>query len=295
MNLQQLETFLHVAEHGSFSKAALVLDVAQPALSRQVRALETELRETLLVRTGRGVTLTPAGSRLLEYCQDILHLVSLAKEDLSAHRYEPVGQITVALPPTLARLYTLPLIQAFQEELPRARLAITEGFSVHVAEWLQSGRADIAIVYNPEPLPALEILPLREERLCLLSPPGTAAQVGLDWNALSALPLVMPQRGHIFRKLMEGAAAMAGVPLDVRWEVSSVPAILDLVGAGLGHATLGEAALAVPGGASQRLVVTPLDHLGLQATLCLVTPAHKRSTPLTQRTAALLMRLIRQR
>jgi LysR family nitrogen assimilation transcriptional regulator len=85
------------------------------------------------------------------------------------------------------------------------------------------------------------------------------------------------------------------VPLDVRWEVSSVPAILDLVGAGLGHATLGEAALAVPGGASQRLVVTPLDHLGLQATLCLVTPAHKRSTPLTQRTAALLMRLIRQR
>jgi LysR family nitrogen assimilation transcriptional regulator len=119
MNLQQLETFLHVAEHGSFSKAALVLDVAQPALSRQVRALETELRETLLVRTGRGVTLTPAGSRLLEYCQDILHLVSLAKEDLSAHRYEPVGQITVALPPTLARLYTLPLIQAFQEELPR--------------------------------------------------------------------------------------------------------------------------------------------------------------------------------
>ncbi|WP_022980625.1 LysR family transcriptional regulator, partial [Ideonella sp. B508-1] len=142
MNLQQLETFLHVAEHGSFSKAALVLDVAQPALSRQVRALETELRETLLVRTGRGVTLTPAGSRLLEYCQDILHLVSLAKEDLSAHRHEPVGQITVALPPTLARLYTLPLIQAF----PRGAAAgpaghHPRGFPCTWGEWLQSGRA----------------------------------------------------------------------------------------------------------------------------------------------------------
>ncbi|MEG0557073.1 MAG: LysR family transcriptional regulator, partial [Comamonas sp.] len=51
MNLQQIETFVHVAETGSFSKAAVQLDTAQPALSRQVRALETELRETLLIRT----------------------------------------------------------------------------------------------------------------------------------------------------------------------------------------------------------------------------------------------------
>jgi len=58
MNLNQLETFVHVAEHGSFSKAALVLGVAQPALSRQVRALEVELRESLFLRHGRGVQLT---------------------------------------------------------------------------------------------------------------------------------------------------------------------------------------------------------------------------------------------
>ena len=64
MNLQQIETFVHVAETGSFSKAAVLLETAQPALSRQVRALETELRETLLIRTGRGVTLTDAGRRL---------------------------------------------------------------------------------------------------------------------------------------------------------------------------------------------------------------------------------------
>ena len=67
MNLQQIETFVCVAETGSFSKAAMLLDIAQPALSRQVRALEAELRETLLIRTGRGVTLTDAGRRLLEH------------------------------------------------------------------------------------------------------------------------------------------------------------------------------------------------------------------------------------
>ena len=64
MNLKQLEYFVHVAELGSFSKAAVVLDIAQPALSRQVRGLETELRQPLFVRNGRGVALTEAGKRL---------------------------------------------------------------------------------------------------------------------------------------------------------------------------------------------------------------------------------------
>ena len=72
MNLVQLETFVRVAELGSFSQAALVLKTAQPALSRQVRALETELRSTLLHRTGRGVVLTEAGQRLYEHCLGIL-------------------------------------------------------------------------------------------------------------------------------------------------------------------------------------------------------------------------------
>src|SRR5574341_1222097 len=243
MNLNQLETFVHVAEHGSFSRAALVLGVAQPALSRQVRALEVELREPLLLRHGRGVELTEAGRRLLDHCHNILHLVARAKEDLVAQRDEPTGHIAIAMPPTLARLHTLPLINAFRDEMPQARLAVVEGFSVHITEWLASGRADLGLVYNPEPLPALEIQPLRSERLCLVSPAKQAPAGRLTLQQLSNYPLVMPERGQIFRKLMEQAAAMAGVPLRVEWEVSSVPVILDLVSAGIGHAALGEDAI----------------------------------------------------
>ncbi|SEL65629.1 LysR family transcriptional regulator, nitrogen assimilation regulatory protein [Roseateles sp. YR242] len=291
MNLTQLETFVHVAEHGSFSKAALVLGVAQPALSRQVRALETELHETLLLRNGRGVQLTEAGRRLLQHGQDILNLVSHAKEDLRAQRSEPVGQITIAMPPTLARVHTLALIRAFQQDMPQARLAIMEGFSVHLTEWLLTGRTDLALVYNPEPVPALEILPLRKERLCLVSPKNEAPTKPPTLKQLSRYPLVMPQRGHIFRTLMEQAAAMAGVQLEVQWEVSSVPAILDCVAAGIGHAALGEEALRIVEH-PERLVVTPFARADIQSTLCLVTPTSKRATPLMQRTAALLMRLV---
>jgi LysR family nitrogen assimilation transcriptional regulator len=292
MTLHQIEAFIHVAEHGSFSKAALVLGVAQPALSRQVRALETGLRETLLLRNGRGVALTEAGRRLLEHGQGILHLVAQARDDLASRRDEPVGDIVVAMPPTQARLLTLPLIEAFRADCPQARLAVTEGFSVHLTEWLTSGRADIGLAYNPEPLPTLEILPLREERLCLMSPAGAAPKGALTLKALSRLPLVMPQRGHIFRKLLESAAAMAGVQLHVAWEVASVPAILDLVAAGFGHAALAEDALRAyehP----ERVAVTRFHGADIRATLCLVTPSTKRSTPLLQRTAAILMRLAR--
>jgi len=293
MTLNQLEYFIQVAEHGSFSKAALVLGVAQPALSRQVRALETELHETLFLRNGRGVELTDAGRRLLEHGQGILHLVAQARDDLSAHRNEPVGQIVVAMPPTQARLHTLPLIEAFRVDCPRARLVLMEGFSTLLTEWLVSGRADLALVYNPEPLPSLEILPLCEEPLRLLSPAGQAPAGPLTLAELSRLPLVMPQRGQVFRKRMEEAAAMAGVQLRVDWEVSSVPAMLDLVAAGLGHAALVEEALQTyehP----ERFAVTRFAGAEVCATLCLVTPALKRSTPLMQRTAALLMRRVRE-
>ena len=304
MNLRQIEYFIQVAELGSFSKAAVVLDIAQPALSRQVRALETELRETLLLRNGRGVTLTDAGRRLLEHGQGILQLVAAARDDLGARRDEPVGQIVVGLPPSLARRLTLPLIEMFRAELPKARLAIIEGFSVHLAEWLATNRVDLGLVYNPEPLPTIEITPVLQERLCLIGPapkavrgvataPGiTPARKEIALKDVARLPLVMPQRGHIFRKLMESQAALAGVALNVAWEVSSVPAILDLVLGGHGYAALTDSAirtLARP----EQLLVTPIRDPQIKSTLCLAMSAQKRRTPLVTQTSAALARLCR--
>jgi LysR family nitrogen assimilation transcriptional regulator len=156
MNLKHLESFVRVAELGSFSKAARVLDIAQPALSRQVRALETDLRETLLLRNGRGATLTDAGRRLFEHGVQILQRVSQAREDLGAQRDAAVGHVTIGLPPSIGRRLTLPLIEGFREHLPRARLTIVEGLSASIAEWIASGRADLGLLYNPDAQPALE-------------------------------------------------------------------------------------------------------------------------------------------
>ena len=170
MNLKHLQSFVRVAELGSFSKAARVLDIAQPALSRQVRQLETDLRETLLLRNGRGVSLTDAGRRLFDHGVQILQHVSQAREDLGAERGAAVGHVTIGLPPSIGRRLTLPLIEGFRQHLPRARLTIVEGLSANIAEWIASGRADLGLLYNPDAQPELEITPLLREPLCLVEP-----------------------------------------------------------------------------------------------------------------------------
>ena len=299
MNLKQLEYFVSVAELGSFSKAAVVLDIAQPALSRQVRALETELRETLLLRNGRGVSLTEPGRRLYEHSLTILRQVAQARDDLGASRDEPVGRITVGLPPSMGRQLTLGLVEGFQRRMPRARLAIVEGLSAHISEWLGSGRVDVGLLYNPEAQPGLEIRPLLHERLCLVqrapgpgpTPATATSQAPVPLHALAGLPLVLPERQHMVRRLLDAQATLAGLTLNIVWEVSSIAAILDLVSAGYGHAVLPAGGVAVSG-RSDELRVRPIVQPELRSVLCLATSAHQRSTPLMRQTTRLLSDLL---
>ena len=295
MNFKQLDYFVHVAELGSFSKAALVLDIAQPALSRQVRALEIDLRETLLLRNGRGVVLTDAGQRLYEHSVNILQALAQAQDDMGANRDAPVGRITIGLPPSVGRQLTLPLIDGFQRRLPTARLAIVEGLSSHISEWISTGRVDLGLLYNPEAQPALEITPVIEESLCLVSPGSAdpaAAPTVLPLRELPAWPLIVPERGHAIRKLIETQAVLAGIKLNIAWEVSSIAAIIDLVCAGYGHAVLHASAVAASGRADL-LRARPLVEPRLNSMLCLAVSAHKRPSPLMRQATRLLTELVR--
>jgi DNA-binding transcriptional LysR family regulator len=175
MDLKQLEYFVHVAEMGSFTRAATYLQVAQPALSRQVRSLEVELRQPLLDRNGRGVTLTEAGKRLLAHARGILQQVQRARDDLEDQRGAATGRLAIALPPSVSRTLTGPLVQAFREQLPRANLSVVEGLSAYALEWLAIGRVDCAVVYNVTPSPAIDLQPLLDEPLYLVSVSARAA------------------------------------------------------------------------------------------------------------------------
>lgn len=248
MDLKQLEYFVRVAELGSFTKASLALDVAQPALSRQVRLLEVELRQNLLIRNGRGATPTEAGKLLLEHGRGILHQVERAREELGRVRGALAGRVAIGLPPSLARVMTVPLTRAFRTQLPEASLSISEGLSATMQEWLHTGRLDIAVLYNATPAPDIEITPLMEEELLLVQPrpPGLAEEPPpppVPLAEVAALPLVIPSRPNAIRMHVETEMAAIGLRPTVALEIDGVPAILDLVADGAGAALLSRQAV----------------------------------------------------
>ncbi len=283
MDLKQLEYFVRVAELGSFTRAAGVLNIAQPALSRQVRLLEVELRQNLLLRNGRGVTTTEAGKLLLEHGRGILHQVERAREDLGRVRGALAGRVALGLPPSIARMMTVPLTRAFRKRLPNAALSISEGLTISMQEGLQTGRLDIALLYNPAPSPELETLPLMDEELQLIGPrpaKSKARATALSLKDVSALPLVIPSRPNAIRMVVETEMANIGCKPAISLEIDGVAAILDLVADGAGYAILPRYALATTT-RPEAYQARPIGNPHLVSRLTLATAAG-RTTTMTQ-------------
>ncbi|MDB5883899.1 MAG: transcriptional regulator, LysR family [Polaromonas sp.] len=292
MDLKQLEYFVRVAELGSFTRASIALDIAQPALSRQVRLLEVELHQNLLIRNGRGATPTEAGKLLLEHGRGILHQVERAREEMGRVRGSLAGRVAIGLPPTLARVLTVPLTRAFRLQLPDARLSIIEGLSAVMQEWLLNGRLDIAVLYNAQPAAGIEMSPLMDEDLLLVQarPPGLAEDPPpgpITLKAVAQLPLVIPSRPNAIRMHVEAEMASIGCRPVIALEIDGVSAILDLVADGAGCALLSRNAVASsirPSAFTTRAVCQPV----LRTRLSLVTSSVRPATLTQQATLQLI-------
>ncbi len=301
MDFKQLQTFVQVAELGSFTRAANVLRIAQPALSRQVRALEVELRQPLFDRNGRGVTLTPAGQRLLAHGRGILNQIERAKQDLEEQRGAATGLLSLGLPPSVGRTLTAPLVEMFRERFPRATLTMVEGLSTYTLEWLAQGRIDCAVVYNAAPAPAFELLPVLQEELYLVSarsgsPSGRLVGRPVSPGDVAKHELVIPSRPHAIRMRVETALAEAGLKPRVGLEIESVPAILDLVQRHPLHAVLSINAIA-GSGLAERFRARPIvaGRVALAATLWIATSAQRPRGPLLEQALPLLSGLLKDR
>lgn len=241
MDLKQLRYFQQVAQQGSYTRAADILGVAQPVLGRQIRLLETELRQNLLNRHGRGVSLTEPGRILLEHCGVILQQIEMIQEDLSLNSGKLSGHITLGLPPTIAKLLSLPIIREFRQHLPDAQLRITEGLSAQLQDRLQQGKIDIALLYNPAYSADVETQLLYEERLYLMAPKNDCllnADTPVNAEHLAALPLILPSVPNTFRLLVEQEMARHNLVPNIVMEIDSVETMLQLVAEGMGYSIL---------------------------------------------------------
>ena len=246
MDLRQLLHFKHIAESGSISAASSILHIAQPALSRQMRALEEELGAKLFFRTGRGVVPTPAGQVLLTEARFLLKEADRINKQIRTLGTRLTGEATIGLSPTVGRLLTIPLARHIQSDYPGLKLRIAEAFSGTLLEWLQAGRIDAAILYHMPTGGSVRAEIIAHEPLSVLGggesmpfPPGVALPI----TQLSGHPLILPTPQHGLRKMIDHHASTQGVTLDLIFEFDSLDATIALVREGTVLTILPESAV----------------------------------------------------
>ncbi|MPZ45281.1 MAG: LysR family transcriptional regulator [Betaproteobacteria bacterium] len=290
MDFKQLQYFVAVAEAGSFTKAALRLAVDQPALSKQVRRLEIELRQALFRRNGRGIALTEGGKVLLAHARGILNQVEQTREALDATRDGALGNIAIAAPALVKRLLTATFVTAFRSRFPQASLEIVEGRSSAIQEWLLEGRIDIGVVHGPASRPGIELIRLTDHDLYLVSPRKRApfpASAAVSVRTLEKLPLILPSPPHSVRMLLEEEAARLGGGLHVVLQVEGAEFIVELVQQGHGFGILSSFSLSMRN-LSDELQLTPIVQPRLTRSLNIAFASQRRLSKLARESLALI-------
>lgn len=238
MNLNQLKTLMLIAELGSLSKVADRIQIAQPALSRQMRLLQEEVGVPLLARHRLGLRLTEAGEEMVKRLSSLIRQLDQTIDDVRAFSGKAYGRVVLGIVPTASYVLAGKLACRVAAKYPDISLRIVEAYSAHLVDWLQRGEIDAAIMYGSEL--HLKIEPLLRDELVLVGPTDSDLKAGtpVPVATLAKRFLVLPSRPHGLRLVVESAAAKARIKLTVRFEADSFRVLTDLVANGLGYTVL---------------------------------------------------------
>lgn len=253
MDLRQMRYFLALAEERNFGRAAERLHMAQPPLTRQIRALEEELDTLLFIRTPKGVELTAAGQTLLDEVPNLLHLAQRAKERTKLAGQGQIGRLEVGLFGS-GVLDVIPRILArFHAERPEVKIELHNLTKTEQLEALRERRISVGFNRLVPPSDDLEVETVLRERLVVALPVGhtlsTRSEIAIgdmDGEPLILYPNV-PMKG--LAQEVTNAFRDAGVGLRVEQEVEDVLTAVALVAGGFGLCvtTASSASLNLPG------------------------------------------------
>lgn len=241
MKLQQLRYLIQVAESGSFTRAATKLNLAQPALSRQIRLLEDDLGVALFLRDGRGVEPTAAGRELVKRATALFEDLYAMRQAVTSYRDTYEGEITIGMMPLLGAHVVPGLLLKARELHPNVKISFMVGMSTAIQEWTISGRVDFGVISTAvETSTYLVSREIAQDRLHLVEAAsgasGTEGPVTLA-GALSH-PLVIPTQANGIRAVIDRYAAEANLTIDPVLEVDSIEIIKRLVPTGIGATIL---------------------------------------------------------
>ena len=242
LTLRQLRYFEAVALHQHFGRAAEASSVSQPALSVQIKELETTLGSQVFERAARQVRLTPFGEEVAVRIRDILARVDQLEDFARAARGQLTGRFRIGVIPTIAP-YLLPeLIRNLAASHPGLDLHIRETVTPKLVQELLQGQLDTAIVALPVSEPTLSEMPLFDEQFLLVRPEGDARKPVPSAEDLRNMRLLLLEEGHCFRDqslaFCNGASTLARDGLDG----SSLSTLVQMVGAGIGVTLIPEMA-----------------------------------------------------
>lgn len=280
MDLKQLRALVTVAETGNVTKASALLNIVQPAVSRQLRLLEEDMGTLLFDRGRHGMELTENGKTMVEYARRILNEVARAKAEIRPSEGPISGIVTLGLLASTADLLSGPLVAKVAQAYPGIRLRISVGYAGHLVDWLEKGEVDVALLYDQKQTPAMQVKALLEEPLWVVAPASARLRrsKALELAQVVKHPFVLPSAPHGLRALMEQAANLMGLAFVVCVETNDLNVQKTLVIDGHGWTILPAVAVAhdVARGV---LSAAPLAEPALLRKVVLAAPTSRQATP----------------
>ena len=245
-DLVRLRAFMTVAEEGSITAAASVLGVAQPALSASIRRLENDLGQQLFERLPRGVKLTETGRYLLPKVYEVFGVLGKLQIELHQIGFEPSGEVSIGLPPSVSVVMTQPLLHRLSTRFPNVSLRIVEAMSGYLYDWVGAGDLDIAITFNCQDTDTVITRPIMQEEMMLIG--ETKKMVGFPCpypvSRIPELPLIVTSTRHALRSDLERQVEALGLKLDILYEIDAGHQLVKLVSSGIGFGVFAQSAFA---------------------------------------------------
>jgi len=242
MTITQLQVFIKTIELGSFTKAARVLNMTQPAVSHAISSIESELGVTILIRDKRkGLIVTDVGSRILVHIREILNGVEKIEQEVAMEKGHEVGTIRIGSFPSASAHFLPKMINHFKEKYPNLEVVLCEGTIKEVEDWLVSRVVDIGIVILPNK--EMEIVPLTKGKMVVIlrEDHPLCKKDAITIRDLENEPIILCKGGYeppiidMFKQI--------NVPLRAEYVISTVTTALNMIQEGLGIAILAELSL----------------------------------------------------
>lgn len=234
VDLQKLEIFVCVSQLGNLSKAAVALDTLPSIVSRQIAALERTCAGKLFHRTGRGMTLTDLGERLLPRAQATLAEFHMLQAEIKSQQGVIGGDVRIGLVPSLAQAVAATLFRTTQQLYPAVRLIVMEGVSAQLDTWRSNDEVDITILFRAGHSELRNEDSLGRVDTYLVGARGDALTAGaaVRFRELAGLPLVLASAPNGLRADVERQAQRMGIPLSIVLETNSLAVQTELAARG---------------------------------------------------------------